>query len=42
LEAPQGVVAHQVTISLNQQEVTRTVELRPNTKESAVRKQLGY
>jgi hypothetical protein len=33
---------YKVTISLNHQEVTRTVTLRPNTKESAVRKQLGY
>jgi hypothetical protein len=33
---------YEVTISLNHQEVTRTVTLRANTKESAVRKQLGY
>jgi hypothetical protein len=33
---------YKVTISLNDQEVTRTVTLRPNTKESAVRQQLGY
>jgi hypothetical protein len=33
---------YEVTISLGHQEVTRTVTLRPNTKESAVRKQLGY
>jgi hypothetical protein len=33
---------YKVTISLNDQEVVRTVTLRPNTKESAVRKQLGY
>jgi hypothetical protein len=33
---------YKVTISLNHQEVTRTVELQKNTKESAVRKQLGY
>ena len=33
---------YKVTISLGHQEVTRTVELQKNTKESAVRKQLGY
>ena len=33
---------YKVTVSLNHQEVTRTVELQKNTKESAVRKQLGY
>jgi hypothetical protein len=31
-----------VTISLGHQEVTRTVKLQRNTKESAVQKQLGY
>ena len=31
-----------VTISLGGQEVTRTVPLQKNTKESAVMKQLGY
>jgi hypothetical protein len=32
---------YKVTISLGQQEVTRTVKLQRNTKESAVQKQLG-
>jgi hypothetical protein len=32
---------YKVTIHLGDQEVTRTVKLQPNTKESAVRKQLG-
>jgi hypothetical protein len=32
---------YKVTISLGDREVTRTVKLRPNTKESAVRTQLG-
>jgi hypothetical protein len=31
-----------VTINLGGQAVTRTVELQPNTKESAVKKQLAY
>jgi hypothetical protein len=33
---------YKVTISLGHQEVTRTVELQKNTRESAVMKQLGY
>ena len=33
---------YKVTISLGHQEVTRTVQLRPNTKESAVQRQLGF
>ena len=33
---------YKVTISLDHQEVTRTVALQKNTKESAVMKQLGY
>jgi hypothetical protein len=33
---------YKVTISLGHQEITRTVKLQKNTKESAVRKQLGY
>jgi hypothetical protein len=33
---------YEVTINLGGQDVTRTVTLRPNTKESVVRKQLGY
>ena len=33
---------YKVTIDLGGQQVTRTVELRPNTKERTVRKQLGY
>jgi hypothetical protein len=33
---------YKVTINLGDQEVTRTVKLQPNTKESAVKKQLGY
>jgi hypothetical protein len=33
---------YKVTINLGGQDITRTVTLRPNTKESAVRKQLGY
>jgi hypothetical protein len=33
---------YKVTISLGHQEVTRTVKLQRNTKESAVQKQLGY
>jgi hypothetical protein len=32
---------YQVTISLGDKQVKRTVELRPNTKESAVKRQLG-
>jgi hypothetical protein len=32
---------YQVTISLGDTQVKRTVELRPNTKESAVKRQLG-
>ena len=32
---------YQVTINLGGKHVTRTVELQPNTKESAVRRQLG-
>ena len=33
---------YKVTINLGGQDVTRTVTLRPNTKESVVRQQLGY
>ena len=33
---------YEVTINLGGQDITRTVTLRPNTKESAVRKQLGF
>ena len=33
---------YKVTISLGHQEVARTVKLQKNTKESAVKKQLGY
>jgi hypothetical protein len=33
---------YQVTIDLGDQKVTRTVKLQPNTKESAVKRQLGY
>ena len=33
---------YKVTISLGHQEVTRTVELQKNTKESVVERQLGY
>jgi hypothetical protein len=33
---------YKVTISLGHQEITRTVALQKNTKESAVKKQLGY
>jgi hypothetical protein len=33
---------YKVTINTGGQDVTRTVQLRPNTKESAVKKQLGY
>jgi hypothetical protein len=32
---------HQVTISIGGKEIKRTVELQPNTKESAVKRQLG-
>lgn len=32
---------YQVTISLGDKQVKRTVELQPNTKESAVKRQLG-
>ena len=32
---------YKVTISLGHQEVTRTVKLQANTKESAVQRQLG-
>jgi hypothetical protein len=32
---------YQVTISLGDKHVKRTVELQPNTKESAVKRQLG-
>jgi hypothetical protein len=33
---------YQVTISIGHQKVTRTVKLQANTKESAVKRQLGY
>ena len=33
---------YKVTISLNHQEVTRTVKLQANTKESVVERQLGF
>ena len=33
---------YEVTINLGDQEVTRTVKLQANTKESAVQRQLGY
>ena len=33
---------YKVTISLGHQEVTRTVKLQANTKESAVERQLGF
>lgn len=33
---------YQVTIDLGATEVKRTVKLQPNTKESAVKRQLGY
>jgi hypothetical protein len=33
---------YQVTISLGHQEVTRTVKLQANTKESVVERQLGF
>jgi hypothetical protein len=32
---------YQVTISIGDKEIKRTVELQPNTKESAVKRQLG-
>jgi hypothetical protein len=33
---------YQVTISIGDQQIKRTVELQPNTKESAVKHRLGY
>jgi hypothetical protein len=33
---------YKVTINLGGQEITRTVKLQPNTKESAVERQLGF
>jgi hypothetical protein len=33
---------YKVTITISDQTITRTVKLEPNTKESAVKRQLGY